>query len=84
MWLRDWAISITVLHCEPPVKYSPEHDDKRLKSIWRCRLMVSQLVYTQFSPRLGQNQSSTLCAATMNNIEGSIGVMTNEITMPYH
>nr|DAD70717.1 MAG TPA: hypothetical protein [Siphoviridae sp. ctKcB20] len=18
MWLRDWAISITVLHCEPP------------------------------------------------------------------
>lgn len=27
--------------------------------------MVSQLAYTQFSPRLGQNQSSTLCAATM-------------------
>nr|DAT39508.1 MAG TPA: hypothetical protein [Bacteriophage sp.] len=26
--------------------------------------MVSQLAYTQFSPRLGQNQSSTLCAAT--------------------
>lgn len=46
--------------------------------------MVSQLAYTQFSPRLGQNQSSTLCAATMNNIEGSIGVMTNEITMPYY
>lgn len=27
--------------------------------------MVSQLAYTQFSSRLGQNQSSTLCAATM-------------------
>lgn len=31
--------------------------------------MVSQLAYTQFSPRLGQNQSSTLCAATKNNID---------------
>ena len=53
------------LNCVNLLKYSPEHDDKRLKRIWRCRLMVSQLAYTQFSSRLGQNQSSTLCAATM-------------------
>ena len=47
------------------LEYSPEHDDKRLNEKWRCRLMVSQRSYKPFSSRLGQNQSSTLCAATM-------------------